>query len=82
MQNNSFFYHSIFSRSRLRLWVPYTVVYGVEENPVMFFTDERDGCVVRVDNVSVRTILKKLTINAENENEITVVSKRVSDAQF
>jgi hypothetical protein len=63
------------TRSKLHLAIPYTVVYGVEENPILYYTS-KEGYVVRVDNPSSSIIKKKLTYNTRSEGDLAVVLKR------
>jgi hypothetical protein len=68
------------TRSKLVLSIPYTVVYDIEEYPVLYYTSE-EGCVVRVDNPSQEVIKRKLTYTARKDMDLMVVIKRplVSD---
>jgi len=61
------------SNSKLKLLVPYTVVFGVDEYPILYYTG-KDGYVTRVDNITTPQIIKKLTYNSDPE-EHTVVQK-------
>lgn len=61
------------STSKLKLLIPYTVVFGVDEYPILYYTG-KDGYVTRVDNITTPQIIKKLTFNADPE-DYSVVQK-------
>lgn len=69
--------HNIVTKSKLRISLPYTVVFGISESPVLYYTDV-DGYVVRVDNVAFKTIKQKLTYGTTSDSDVAVVMKRVS----
>lgn len=62
-------------RSKLVLALPHTVIYGIEENPVMYYTSD-EGYVFRVDNPSTLVIKRKLTQNTRSDNDMVVLAKR------
>ena len=66
---------NVITKSKLKIFVPYTVVYGIEESPVLYYTDT-DGCLVRVDNISFKTIKQKLTFGTSSDTDLAVVMKR------
>nr|CAG4707649.1 unnamed protein product [Naegleria fowleri] len=66
---------NVVTKSKLRLSIPYTVVYGIAENPVLYYTDN-DGFVARADNISYKTIKQKLTLGTSTDTDVAVVMKR------
>lgn len=61
------------TKSRLKLLIPYTIVFGVDEYPILYYTDE-DGFIRRIDNVTTPQIIKKLTLDCGPE-DLCVVQK-------
>eukprot|EP00818_Percolomonas_sp_WS_P000370 CAMPEP_0117441816 /NCGR_PEP_ID=MMETSP0759-20121206/3829_1 /TAXON_ID=63605 /ORGANISM="Percolomonas cosmopolitus, Strain WS" /LENGTH=1043 /DNA_ID=CAMNT_0005233681 /DNA_START=171 /DNA_END=3302 /DNA_ORIENTATION=+ len=61
------------TKSKLKLLIPYTIIFGVDEYPMMYYTDD-DGFVRRVDNITTPQIIKKLTYQCGPE-DLAVVQK-------